>query len=441
VKILLLQENAKAAEAILFALEGMYGASVDVSPTIAQGVQRLTQGLTYALIIHDAQGATPDQFKALLSANQNSTPVLLCTQGETGTSSYLDVNIVGAIDRTALLENLLKAVEGLIEKGTLPKPDRDSEFCRIRTRLLLSFCPLKGDIYIRINEWKFIKLFHKGDEFNMADMEKYTIKRGVEYLYLRKNEVGEFMAKYAADLRSALGASNLSIEAVSRSAQTAHETVAELGRRVGFTPEVQELAKAQIQMTMKAMGRSPRLQDLIDRVKNSRGDYIAHHSTMTAYFACAIASQMQWGSELTFFKLNLASFLHDITLHNQELAACSSLTDLTQPDAKFTEAEKRAFRDHPVKGAEAARQFSEVPADVDTIILQHHEHPEGTGFPRGITATYIAPLTAVFILAHELTSYSFEKGPYFDLAEFILGAKDRYKHSQFKKVIAAMELL
>ena len=32
-------------------------------------------------------------------------------------------------------------------------------------------------------------------------MEKYTVQKGIEYLYLRKADVGEFIQKYNADLQ------------------------------------------------------------------------------------------------------------------------------------------------------------------------------------------------------------------------------------------------
>src|SRR6185312_15892576 len=101
------------------------------------------------------------------------------------------------------------------------------------------------------------------------------------------------------------------------------------------------------------------------------------------YIACAIATQMDWASDSTFQKLTLAAFLHDITLSNHELAQCDTVQEAIDKKT-FTEAEIAGFRVHPAKGAEIARQFQEVPPDVDVIILQHHERPDGSGFPRGI---------------------------------------------------------
>jgi response regulator RpfG family c-di-GMP phosphodiesterase len=88
-----------------------------------------------------------------------------------------------------------------------------------------------------------------------------------------------------------------------------------------------------------------------------------------------------------------------------------------------------------------ARQFNEVPPDVDVIIAQHHERADGTGFPRNLSATYIAPLATIFIVAHDMAQDVLAKGPVFKMEEFLAVARERYKPSQFRKVVQAIEQL
>ena len=160
---------------------------------------------------------------------------------------------------------------------------------------------------------------------------------------------------------------------------------------------------------------------------------------MTGFLACSIASQMQWGSETTFHKLTLAAFLHDIALDDNDLAACVTLKDAQAP--KFTEDQRKAFRDHPFASAEIAKKFSEVPPDVDIIIAQHHERHDGSGFPRGLGANYIAPLAAIFIVAHDMAQFALAQGKQFNVGMYLGVARDKYKTSQFRKVVQAIEQL
>jgi response regulator RpfG family c-di-GMP phosphodiesterase len=312
---------------------------------------------------------------------------------------------------------------------------------RIRTKLLLSVCPLKGDIYIRLSEQKFVKLFHEGDTFDLSDLERYTIKKGVEYLYIRKEQCKEFTHKYRGELHRLLQADPLSIEEAGKLGNSVHETVQELSAQIGFTKEVQELTKTHVQLTVKSMGKDPNLAEILKRLKASEGQYISYHSTLVSYFACAIAAEMHWGSETTFYKLALAAFMHDITLSNQGLAQLSSLEELERDKAKYTEQELKDFRGHPIDAAEMIKRMNEIPPDVDTIVIQHHERPDGTGFPRTLAYSYIAPLASVFIVAHDLAQYVCSSRAGFDIQEFITGKKEVYKASQFKKILLCLDSL
>jgi HD-GYP domain-containing protein (c-di-GMP phosphodiesterase class II) len=305
----------------------------------------------------------------------------------------------------------------------------------------LSVCPLKGDIYIRLSKDKFVKLFREGDVFDLQDLEKYTIKKGVEYLFIRKEQCQEFAQKYLVELQKNLSNENLTVEEVGKLNHSVHETVHELSSKLGFTKEVQELTKTQVQLTVKSMGKDPDLAEILKKLEASEGQYISSHSTLCAYLACSLASQMQWGSETTFYKLSLASFLHDITLENHELAEIQTLEELEQQKAKFTEKEMKDFKNHPAAAAEMAKRMTEVPPDVDTIIRQHHEKPDGSGFPRKLSHAYIAPLSCVFIVSHDLTQYTLKAGEQFNMEEFLKGVRDKYKSSQFKKVLGSLEVL
>ncbi len=390
------------------------------------------------LIIYDFQKDPIKNFRRLRSSS-GVIPCIVCLSGISTEMKAEEKSFIRLIDRAKLTEEIQNTMKDFLSKGAIPGESADErEYFAIRTRILLSVCPLKGDIYIRLSAQKFVKLFREGDDFNEADLVKYTLKKGVNYLFIKRNQTDEFISKYLADLQALTSKENLSTEEVSRSAESVHETVQELGKRLGFNEGVQQLARTQIAMTMKAMGKSPALGDVLKKLEQSRGEYVASHSLMTGFLACAIASYMDWKSEATFFKLNLAAFLHDITLDNQKLAACETIQDLSKEP--FKEEEMEAFRNHPQNAADIARRFSEVPPDVDTIIAQHHERPDGTGFPRRLSGNYIAPLASIFIVAHDLARYSrLRPNEKIDVKEFIKQGALKYKSSQFKKVLAVLE--
>jgi HD-GYP domain-containing protein (c-di-GMP phosphodiesterase class II) len=284
-----------------------------------------------------------------------------------------------------------------------------------------------------------VKLFQQGDVFDRGDLEKYTEKKGVQYLYIQKADCALFAQKYREDLEKLLKQPLINTEQAVQSAESVHEAVQALARTVGFTQEVQDLVKTQVKVAMKAIANSPKLGDLFQRLKSLEGKYISSHSHLTAYIACAIASQLKWGSDQTFIKLNLACFLHDITLINHELAAEISLKTVETKSAKYSPNEIKSYRNHAREAAGLVSRFSEVPPDVDTIVAQHHELPDGTGFPLGLNHSRIAPLTAIFIVAHDMAQFVMENYYVFDLNRFNAKMGEKYVGSQFKKIMVVLQ--
>lgn len=42
--------------------------------------------------------------------------------------------------------------------------------------------------------------------------------------------------------------------------------------------------------------------------------------------------------------------------------------------------------------------------DLDRILIEHHEKPDGTGYPKGLKGSQISPLGLLFNLSHQLSN-------------------------------------
>jgi HD-GYP domain-containing protein (c-di-GMP phosphodiesterase class II) len=177
------------------------------------------------------------------------------------------------------------------------------------------------------------------------------------------------------------------------------------------------------------------LKNWLQKLEAKAGQYLGDHSFLTGHIACAISSEMEWNSEATFHKLTLASFMHDITLNDNALAECETIEEAEKlnlkPEALY------GFKKHPFKTAEMVRGMTEIPPDVDSIIFQHHERPSGEGFPRSITGAYISPLSAVFIVAHDMAKTMLREKDHFDLKRYLEYLNAKWTHNSFKKILAA----
>lgn len=438
-KVLLVISEKETSQMISFALENQ--AKVDVlEKNSADAIALLVEGNTCDVIVcefsEDKSGVL-----AYLAKASSSLPCVILTRGKPESYPKGIKKVVGQFqfgqigELCALIKKLGK---GLPASEQNQAEDTNESLCRIRTNLLIRVSPLRSSIYVRLSEKKFLKIFQEGDIFDVNDLERYQNQKQIEHFYLRKVDCGEFIAKFQDDLQNILNSPKLLKSVGEEVSEAAHETVHELINKLGATPAVQGLVKSTSQVVVKNLGASPRLSKLLQKFISNPKKYISSHSNMLGQIACAVSAAMHWSSESTFYKLNLAAFLHDITLENESLAAIQTLEELEERKTDFTEQEIEAYKVHPLKAAELVRTFADLPADVDTVILQHHERPDGTGFPRKVNHMRISPMAATFIVAHDIVLFILANNGAMDMPKFIQEHQSRYDSGAFKKILKTL---
>ena len=75
-----------------------------------------------------------------------------------------------------------------------------------------------------------------------------------------------------------------------------------------------------------------------------------------------------------------------------------------------------------------------TPNDLESIILTHHERPNGKGFPHSLTSSQLGALPSLFIVAHDLANYLWIREKSASIKEFVDLFKKEYLHDHFKKI-------
>lgn len=435
-EVLILQRDEDLRARLTFALESRFAAKIYEAGNLPQAAQIVGHKKKLDLLIYDLQDGALDTLRPLLMVSKDIPWIFCSSRSVPDKELPKGIRVLGIVERGNMLIGMIDLLSPMVNRGELRIDQIDRNFCRIKTKLLLSVSPLKSDIYIKLSDSHYVKLFHQGDIFDKEDLEKYTTRKGVEYLYLKADETSEFIAKYQTDLGARLNKVGTSIRNQLLTSNELHETAQSLISTMGFTPEIQELAKSQVKMTVQAVRRNPSLAELWKNLHRFKGQYLHTHSTLCAYISCSIAANVDWASDSTYHKLSLASFMHDITISNGSLAKLRNIKELEAVASKFTPDEIRQYKNHPNDVSEMLAQIPLIPPDVDMIVMQHHEWPDGSGFPRQLSHTHIHPLAAVFIVAHDLVDQMIDGKV--DPRNYVETNHSRFVGSQFKKILNAM---
>lgn len=370
-----------------------------------------------------------------------SIPVVVYASSQPSEVVPPGVEVVQAIHTEEFVDMFCDGISKLISERRFEAVDSDHGYLRIKSRLLLSMRELKSDVFIRLSDRKFLKLFHAGDEFGEDDFKKYTQKKKVDFLYIKEGESDKFVAIYVQNLRKVVADTTTSALELVRASEEAHETLHELIDRVGFNQAVQDLAQDQVNMTVAAIQKMPDMRELLKKMDETTGRYIAAHSSRLGVAASWFCSAMGWDSGETFTKLCLAAYLHDITLDNDELAKIKTLDELELKKGLFRPDEIRSYKEHPQKAMDLARKIKSLPLEVDTIIYQHHERYDSKGFPQRLNAQLVTPLASAFNMAHDYVDYQLERGKDASLKEFLEQMAKLYTVGHYKRIHRQLKTL
>jgi HD-GYP domain-containing protein (c-di-GMP phosphodiesterase class II) len=299
--------------------------------------------------------------------------------------------------------------------------------------------PLEATVYAQLIEGHYVPVFNQGDVVERQEIEKFLESKKLTHFYFRRDDCSRMLENRQKDLDRALSKEPIDEKATTKAIELTHALVRDVVSTMGFTPEAQKVAVNSVSATIRLMGSKPKLSTILIDLKNKEGNYLTAHSLMLGKVSCALAFKLGWTSNTTYFKLTLAAFLHDLTLNDDRLAVVFSL-DKASESGSFTPEELKEIRMHSNKAADHARSMSEVPSDVEQIVAQHHERPDGTGFPRGLNSKFITPLSALFIIAQDLIEYSQNfKNKEVDLASYFDAREAYFNSGVFRKIFHALK--
>ncbi|MBT4791549.1 MAG: hypothetical protein HON90_08255 [Halobacteriovoraceae bacterium] len=290
------------------------------------------------------------------------------------------------------------------------------------------------DVYIKLGDNKFVKIIGKNDLYDNEQIQKY-IKKGITTLYVLQEDYFEFCRHYSKLLGSMLATQNKTN--LLKTEYTSISFIHEITNELGLSSIVVETIDDTVNSCMCILNENDHLLKFVDKLKKE-GNYLYKHSQLLIYVSCAIALEMNWSSDSTLKKLSIASILHDITLENEELALIDELNDDKFDDLSWRDI--KTIKNHSLDAFNLIAKSNNLPPDIESIVRDHHERPDGSGFPRGLFATNISPLSCIFILAEDFVHQFYEAGCKKSTCKSIIERLDKkYSKGNFRKPLEGIK--
>jgi len=289
------------------------------------------------------------------------------------------------------------------------------------------------EIHVRIAE-KFVKLNFAKDSFTQI-LEKLK-KKGVVHVYLLEEDFSRVIAHFenAFTSKSFYDTSTADEQKVELS-EAAITLARDFIRTYGVNKEVIAVMKTANEKIQEVLSKSPGLHAFVKRFENNCSEEFLK-TQVTNFVSGLLINQFPWKTPLIIQKTMLAGLLCDTLLSTDDFAAIRKHEQLSSPlDDRL--------RKHPLAICEVLeRKRDLIPTETITIIEQHHEKPDGSGFPHGISATRFNQLSAIFIISQQFIGYLFESQfDYKEDAAIFQKLRTAYQGEVFDNAIDALQKL
>ena len=342
--------------------------------------------------------------------------------------SILKPDIVEGIDR------LWKR----LEKNFVEKKNISNEFTSVSLNVLALMGKVPSDMYIRMSDNKFVKCINRFEEFSSIDKENYH-KKLIDILYMKKNDQDSDIKELVLNsVQEILNRKNLPL---ADKLIFSHSQLVGLIKFTGITPDLAEITKNNIQQSVEFMMKSPVVIDFWKKI-NHLGEYPSRLYSLQAMLSSVIVKKLQWYSEATIYKLSLAAFLQDIALDSIELMEIRDYSEFLELELNFSKSDVKLYLDHPIIASEIVSSFKNIPPDINTLLLEQHEMPDGKGFPRKLTSSQLGPLSCVFIISGLFARQVIKDGSLFVLKDFIAKLEEKgFSKGNFKDAFAVIKAM
>lgn len=498
--VLLLSKKNAFSDILTFNLESEYSFCVQNFESFNEFKNFTAQTSDYFLIVADGSvnlGEIKNCYD-LYEKSKKEIPFFVVAN-ETF-ARELDAKKAAVINRENSLDKMNQFLKGLFIENPLIKP---LPYCPISFHLLAAFEGLEADVYIQLPSGRYLKIYQQKDKITEADVARFK-EKGVNTLYLKKRTAQWILKQITLDIETTIRTlergdkikyrpktsedaeetkkappakqnyndllaeikkerqQNLGVkeeplrkdkETTSIQDDTSEKIVEEskevkrIEQRLDGTFALGDEFKKEVQQkTMKAvkiMAKKPALKKLLDKLMLDRdpNSYVKNHINLLTRITCSIANLMDWNHESTLEKLIFVSYMHDITLvEHPHLAKIQTLSEYAQLEPTLTDEEKRLYIRHPEDVKKLIEELDDAPVDAEKIIMQHHELPDGSGFPAKLNHVRILPLAAVFIVSHDFVCFILEN-PEWTLKDYLQSREQKFKGGNFSKIMRKMATL
>lgn len=279
-----------------------------------------------------------------------------------------------------------------------------TDYIAYRSSYIMMLTEVPCDIFIKINDLKYIKIYKKEDS-TKGQLSKY-IDKGIKYFYIKRNEYYDNFDDFYSQTLQVFDSIQKSDNNLELGYSNSQNFIFDLMNDIGISEAVVNVSNNYIDSISKEL-TTKEIKNLFKSFKYSKDRYIFDHSTMTSMFSISMCSNFDWRNEEVYKKLVAAALYHDFGFINPKLA----LIELDKNEIQnLSKSFRREILDHAEVMSLKLSGIKGIPTEVLQIVSKHHNLHHEYGYTPKNTGVQLGVLESIFIVSHEFTNNLYKIG-------------------------------
>ena len=406
-KILVIDDVDEIRDLLIFFLEAHFPSMVTSATSGHQAIEILSQKKDFDLVISDLRMPNGTGADVLDYIEQNHISIPLIFLSSDNPHHFPGVSQSAKwkhVWKPFTDDMILTTIKDVLAHKPKESTANQQRFVPVSIDLLKKMRRIHTPLFVQLNQDKFVKLSNEDSTFTDEHHQKYLEKQ-IRALYIESSRTEEFISEFRRKVLSDEAWNTAKPEDMSEVISINTELLRNLTSQLGWKPEIVSLAQDNIQRALYVASQTPSLKKVLSKFHKIERFGYADHCTLLVLITSSIAQEMNFQDVMVLRKMAFASLFHDMTLTDEQYDAKKNLIKIIQKGDHAHHREAREVFAHPTKAAEMCKSWIFCPAGVDQIILEHHEWPDGTGFPLRKKDFEIGLLSAIFIVAEDFSEH------------------------------------
>ncbi len=444
--ILLIDDECELLELLSMLIEGEIGHHVFRATSAEEGIAILESSQEISMVVCDWNMPGGGGLKVLdYLGKANPLPFIFMSGSLT---SELDIESFSrelpffcVLEKPFEMDEFLEQVEkGLAHQALnlASEGPGEGDYSKIRLSSLSYESGVPHPFYLKLSEKKFVKIVRENEQ-SLRDLIEHYRSKDVDSFYMKREDFRDWVHSIFKDHQSYLDtfiqdSKRDHLSKITDVCKTFHARFHLALSNFGIDKEHIAVVSEVVEEMVKELNERPNLSELLNIMLKSE-NYLSDHTFFVIFLATYLAKDLGLSSESTTRKIVHAAFFHDVAISDETLVVSEGVIEDVTDEENY-----ETLRAHPEAVVKILSPYNEFQGDVTHMILEHHELPDGSGYPRGLNASNIHPLSCLFILCHKASELFLLEGQSSSaVAQYFKGeAGEFYNSGNFRRPLQVL---